>query len=123
VSSPHEDASNACYRGGRLRSGIGRPLPDPEAEQSPEDFDWAGLRIAGAVIARCGAVPWRFGAVDYEAAVGSFAGPSDALPRLGGAPAASPWDPALAAAMAARGVAVHEETVIATLLADLAPPE
>jgi uncharacterized protein (TIGR02679 family) len=87
------------------------------------DFDWAGLRIAGAVIARCGAVPWRFGAVDYEAAVRSFAGPSDALPRLGGAPAASPWDPALAAAMAARGVAVHEETVIATLLADLAPPE
>jgi hypothetical protein len=42
-------------------------------------------------------------------------------PALGGAPVASPWDPALAIAMAAAGEAVYEEDLLDDLLADLAP--
>ncbi|WP_233221720.1 DUF2399 domain-containing protein [Streptomyces carminius] len=38
-----------------------------------------------------------------------------------GAPADSPWDPALAASLAELGVRVEEETVLDDLLADLAP--
>ncbi|PJE94168.1 hypothetical protein CUT44_28160 [Streptomyces carminius] len=42
-------------------------------------------------------------------------------PALTGAPADSPWDPALAASLAELGVRVEEETVLDDLLADLAP--
>jgi len=94
------------------------------------DFDWPGLRIARAVIERCGAVPWRFGVQDYLAGLallpqasrrGDGAGPAAGLdtPRLAGRDAPSPWDPPLAPAMAAHGLAVHEEVVVDTLLADL----
>jgi hypothetical protein len=47
-------------------------------------------------------------AEDYLAAPGG--GP------LGGRPAATPWEPALADAMHERGVAVHEEQVVEGLL-------
>ncbi|MGH3440611.1 MAG: TIGR02679 family protein, partial [Nitriliruptorales bacterium] len=76
------------------------------------DFDWPGIRIASRVIARVGARPWRLGAADYEAAPPG--------PPLSGPAAETPWDPALSAAMAARGVAVHEEQVLGALLGDLA---
>jgi uncharacterized protein (TIGR02679 family) len=59
------------------------------------DFDWAGVSIAGSVIARHGAVPWRFRAPDYLAgarSAGDFA-------ALSGPPQPTPWDPSLAAAM------------------------
>ncbi|MET9580019.1 DUF2399 domain-containing protein [Streptomyces massasporeus] len=40
-------------------------------------------------------------------------------PDLTGPPAATPWDPALAAALAECGVRVEEETVLDDLLMDL----
>jgi uncharacterized protein (TIGR02679 family) len=33
------------------------------------DFDWPGISIANRVIERFGAIPWRMGAADYEAAL------------------------------------------------------
>ena len=80
------------------------------------DFDWPGVAIAGAVIARHGARPWRFTAADYGRAVAAGAG----LVSLAGTAQPTPWDPALAEAMAARGRAVAEETVADRLMADLA---
>lgn len=75
------------------------------------DFDWPGLRIAQLVVDRFGAVPWRLAATDYLAA--------PAGPPLQGRPATATWDPRLVTAMSARGVAVHEEQIVDTLLADL----
>lgn len=80
------------------------------------DFDWAGLRIAGALLMRLGSRPWRFGAGDYEAARRHRQG---VAPSLVGAPAPSPWDPALASAMAAAGEVVFEEELLEVLVADL----
>lgn len=75
------------------------------------DFDGEGLRIAAYVMAKTGAAPWRMSTSDYLAAVGGD------LPvgRLTDAP----WDSDLAATMRQRGVAVPEERVAETLLADL----
>jgi hypothetical protein len=81
------------------------------------DFDWAGLGIAGAALARPGARPWRYRAADYEGAVRRLV---HATARLAGAQAPSPWDPALAAAMGATGRAVFEEELLDDLVADLA---
>lgn len=78
------------------------------------DFDWTGLRAVAAAQARYGAVPWRMGLADYEAALGR--GESE---RLKGPAAASPWEPALAARMAETGRAVMEERMIPVLLPDL----
>ncbi len=78
------------------------------------DFDIGGIRIAGAVMQRSGAVPWRFDAAAYEAA---RSGPSSDL--VGSIPT-TPWDPALRAAMDMHRRAVHEEAIIDVLLADLA---
>ncbi len=75
------------------------------------DFDWPGLRIAEFVLRQVNAEPWRFGCADYER--------SPAGPALTGESVQAPWDPALSAAMQRRRVAVHEESVMATLLADL----
>ncbi|GAB3173799.1 hypothetical protein GCM10027059_45470 [Myceligenerans halotolerans] len=79
------------------------------------DFDWAGLRIARALAERLPWTPWRFTAADYLAAVQAGA-PSRALT---GSLAESPWDPELADAMAARGLAVDEEAVADLLAGDL----
>ena len=80
------------------------------------DFDWPGVAIAGAVITRHAALPWRYTAADYNRAVATGAG----LVSLAGTAQPTPWDPALAEAMAARGRAVAEETVADRLMADLA---
>ncbi len=80
------------------------------------DLDWAGVRIAAAVMARTGAAPWRLRAVDYEGALAGSRKP------LVGAAAETPWDSRLAAAMRAHGMAVEEELVLEDLLADLADP-
>lgn len=77
------------------------------------DFDWPGLRMGAATIVRHGARPWRMSAADYLAAVRSD------LRSLAGRPAPSPWDPALAEAMAETGVGVEEEVVADQLIADL----
>ena len=81
------------------------------------DFDWPGVAIAGRILS-AGIEPWRLGADDYEAAVAG----ADAVGRLAlsGRPVATPWDPRLAADMSRTGVAVHEESLLAALLKDLA---
>jgi uncharacterized protein (TIGR02679 family) len=79
------------------------------------DFDWAGLRIAGSLLEAERATPWRMSAADYRA--GLAGGESTSLT---GTPAASPWDPELAAELTTEGRAVMEERLLPLLLADLA---
>lgn len=80
------------------------------------DFDWPGVAIAAAVIARHRARPWRMGAADYLAGVRADAD----YVALTGAPQPTGWDPALAAAMTSAGRAVYEEAVAGKLVTDLA---
>lgn len=78
------------------------------------DFDWPGVAIAASILARHSALPWRFGAADYENAV------SEGAVRLAGIPQPTPWDPTLADLMKAHDRAVYEESVADQLVADLA---
>lgn len=80
------------------------------------DFDWPGIAITTRLLA-AGAEPWRMSAADYLDALGAV--PADAHLPLVGKPQPTLWDDALAVAMQTRGIAVHEETLIQTLLADL----
>jgi hypothetical protein len=79
------------------------------------DFDWPGIAIANSVIRRHHATPWRLSAADYREAVREDA---DHV-KLSGPPQPTPWDPALADAMAATARAVYEESVANPLIADL----
>ncbi|MFF3248834.1 TIGR02679 family protein [Streptomyces sp. NPDC002870] len=79
------------------------------------DFDWGGVRIAAALRRGVPWRPWRYTAAHYRAAAARVA----EAPDLTGAPAATPWDPALAVALAERGVRVEEEVVLDDLLSDL----
>ncbi|WP_232425398.1 TIGR02679 family protein [Pseudofrankia inefficax] len=81
------------------------------------DFDWPGIAIAARLLA-VGATPWRMSAADYRRAVAGLA--ADVGLPLTGTPEATAWDPDLAAAMIRAGVAVHEESLLDDLLADLA---
>ncbi|MEV0388932.1 TIGR02679 family protein [Nonomuraea sp. NPDC050643] len=79
------------------------------------DFDGEGLRIAAYTMAKTGAVPWRMSTADYLRAL-------DGCPPSALAPGRvtdAPWDPGLAPAMRAHGVAVPEELVVPHLLEDL----
>ena len=78
------------------------------------DFDWAGLRITASAIERLSVTPWRMTADDFAAALAQ----GDTEPLRGG-PSASPWDPALAAALADSGRSVMEERLVHLLLHDL----
>jgi uncharacterized protein (TIGR02679 family) len=78
------------------------------------DFDWPGLRIANLVIRTFAAEPWRLGPADYAAYANNSTGQ-----LLTGAPVAACWDASLAPTMQARGLAIPEEAVAATLLEDL----
>jgi uncharacterized protein (TIGR02679 family) len=80
------------------------------------DFDWPGVAIAGRIIA-AGAAGWRISASDYEYAVSRL--DADYAAALSGIVVRTSWDPALALAMLAHGLAVHEESVLPDLLADL----
>jgi uncharacterized protein (TIGR02679 family) len=82
------------------------------------DFDWPGIAIANSVIRRHNATPWRLSADDYREAIREDA---DHV-KLSGPPQPTPWDPALADAMAATGRAVYEESVADPLIADLTRP-
>jgi uncharacterized protein (TIGR02679 family) len=78
------------------------------------DFDAGGIRIGNLLVDRFGALPWRMGRADYEAAA-----------EVAGRPLASPppeasWDAGLSAAIANRGRAVHEEQLLGELADDLA---
>ena len=80
------------------------------------DFDWPGIAIARRIFDR-GARPWRFGRDDYSDAMNRL--PAGSRLALTGRTEATPWDEGLAAAMAAADIAVHEETIVGLLLADL----
>jgi uncharacterized protein (TIGR02679 family) len=80
------------------------------------DFDWTGVRLTAAALARYPtATPWRMFAEDYAA----FAAGLDRGPGLVGSPAPTPWDPGLADAMRHMGRAVMEERLLDALMADL----
>ncbi len=59
------------------------------------DFDWGGVRIAGAVRQRVNWRPWRYDHLAYEAARWRRVRCTP-LAGLVGEPAATPWDPDLA---------------------------
>jgi uncharacterized protein (TIGR02679 family) len=80
------------------------------------DFDWPGLRIANHVMREHNAVPWRFSAADYVAAIQATSGLQQCLE---GRAIQASWDDRLAGAMNEHGVAIAEEAVAAELLADL----
>lgn len=86
------------------------------------DFDWPGVAIANRIIGRYGARPWRMGASDYEVQVARARARGTPLRVLSGEPTPSRWDDELTAAMTTIGVAVHEESVLDLLLADLSDP-
>ncbi|WP_332328090.1 DUF2399 domain-containing protein [Streptomyces sp. WMMC897] len=86
------------------------------------DFDWGGLRIAGALRRRVPWEPWRYTASDYRAVVGAGVGLVRGWSRLSGPAAESPWDEGLAVALAEHGVRVEEEAVLPDLLSDLRSP-
>jgi len=81
------------------------------------DFDWPGLRIGNHVMREHGAGPWRFGAADYQAALGAAPSPGRLLQ---GAAVEASWDETLAAAMRVALQAIDEEMVADPLLQDLA---
>jgi uncharacterized protein (TIGR02679 family) len=81
------------------------------------DFDWPGLRIGNHVMREFGALPWRFDAKEYLAAV-------DRAPRpglaLSGRDVCASWDEELTEAMRVHGLAIAEESLADDLLQDLA---
>ncbi len=82
------------------------------------DFDWGGIRIATHLLTHAPWTPWHFTATAYHAALAHH---PDTAP-LTGTPAATPWDPALSAALGAAGRRIEEELVLDQLLTDLAGP-
>jgi uncharacterized protein (TIGR02679 family) len=83
------------------------------------DFDWPGVTIANGLVKAYGCRPWRFGAADYLAALARLAPVVAELAALDGAPVTASWDVHLTAEMASAGRAVHEELVLADLIADV----
>lgn len=81
------------------------------------DFDWPGLIIGNRVMREFGAQPWRYGMVDYRAAVA--AAETENRHPLTGTRIDAEWDAGLAEAMLDHGRAVDEEGVIDMLLSDL----
>jgi uncharacterized protein (TIGR02679 family) len=80
------------------------------------DFDWPGIAIATRVFA-AGVRPWRMSAHDYRTA----ATRQSAATRLSlqGAVTATPWDPQLSLTMQEHDTAIHEESQLPFLTADL----
>ncbi|WP_437831968.1 TIGR02679 family protein [Sorangium sp. So ce1153] len=80
------------------------------------DFDWPGLYIGNHLMREYGALPWRFGAAEYTAVVGTAPRPGKALT---GPEIEASWDGALAGVMRMAGLAIAEEAVAGSLLLDL----
>ncbi|GAB2570133.1 TIGR02679 family protein [Dyella jejuensis] len=80
------------------------------------DFDWPGIGIANFVIRTWQATPWRLSASDYEAATRASFHSRHNLEEMS---VTATWDSRLAPTMQQHGIAIAEETVVATLLADL----
>lgn len=113
------DGALVCFSGNL--SGVdslvlGRLVEDGGTVRYHGDFDWPGIAITGRVLG-AGALPWRMGAADYLAAVETLS--PDARLELSGVPVGTPWDERLATVMRRHRVAVHEESVLPTLLTDL----
>jgi uncharacterized protein (TIGR02679 family) len=87
------------------------------------DFDPAGLMITAFILSIPGIEPWRMHAIDYHHALAHARTHAIDLPPLDGTVPDTPWDPDLAKALDASGLALEEEVVLELLLADLAPPE
>ena len=104
----------ACLSGNPAAAGM--ILLERAAVLYHGDFDWPGIAIARRIFGR-GARPWRFGRDDYADAVDRL--PAENRLGLSGRAEATPWDEGLCAAMTAADVAVHEETIVDLLLADL----
>lgn len=83
------------------------------------DFDWPGIALANRVICRYEARPWRMGTADYEHLAARSQ--AEGIPQLAldGQPVDADWDPDLAPAMTALGVALHEEATLDLLVDDL----
>ncbi len=77
------------------------------------DFDWGGVQIGRRLWQRFRFMSWRFDAQHYRAAPHGR--------QLIGSVHDTPWDLQLRQDMESGGYAVHEEAVIADLLADLSP--
>jgi uncharacterized protein (TIGR02679 family) len=84
------------------------------------DFDWPGVGMANRIIGRYQARPWRMNAADYEQHVSVARARRTPLQALSGPAVDAGWDPELAPAMRALGVAVQEESALELILADLA---
>jgi uncharacterized protein (TIGR02679 family) len=80
------------------------------------DFDWAGIHIANYVMRSFGALPWRFGAMDYLEAASSMSRKERDLDVTA---VAATWDSSLAEHMRHHGLAIEEEAVAASLMEDL----
>ncbi len=85
------------------------------------DFDPAGLAITAWLAERAGTVPWRMGGGDYLAALAAVRR-GLARPRLDVPIPATPWDPALGAALARERVPIYEEDVRVALLDAMRQP-
>jgi uncharacterized protein (TIGR02679 family) len=83
------------------------------------DFDWPGLRIGNYIMREYGARAWRFGAVDYLAAVKATPRPGR---QLEGMEAVASWDAELTPVMKEYQIAIDEEGIAASLLQDLGGP-
>ncbi|MBE1532264.1 TIGR02679 family protein [Actinomadura algeriensis] len=83
------------------------------------DFDWPGVALANRIVHRYAARPWRLHAGDYEALAARTRDRGVPPLPLAGRPVDAVWDPGLAPAMAALGVALHEEATVDLLVGDL----
>ena len=83
------------------------------------DFDWPGIAIANRMSNRYATRPWRMNATDYEEHVATARERGTPLRPLSGSPVDAVWDPELSPAMTALDAAVHEESALELLLADL----
>lgn len=77
------------------------------------DLDGEGLRIAAHVMSKTSAQPWLLQAEDYLRAVPAAGPPVGRVDD-------TPWDPRLAEAVRAHGIALLEEVVVDSLLAEMA---
>ena len=83
------------------------------------DFDGEGIRIAAYTLAKCDAVPWRMYRADYLTALEALPSGRTTERLAPGRLTDAPWDTGLTEALRSHGVAVPEELVAETLLADL----
>jgi uncharacterized protein (TIGR02679 family) len=85
------------------------------------DFDWGGIRIANKLYDEFQFVPWRFTTADHTIVVPNRSTHRQAKHRALQPPeSAAIWDRELANSIRACGVCIEEESVIESLLDDLA---